>query len=93
MYDPKSEVVKIIDFGLSKRTKIGATGLNSVVGTPYYLAPEILMGAHGKECDCWSLGVIMYVLLSGILPFSGATQAEVFEKLRHGKFSFNFKEF
>ena len=66
--------VKIIDFGLSKLTTAQngtRTRLETIAGTPYYLAPEVLQGDYGKECDCWSLGVIMYVILSGYLPFHG----------------------
>lgn len=70
----KDDNIKLIDFGLSKpsmnlngsKAKFG-----TVVGTPYYLAPEVLKGDYNKECDCWSLGVIMYVILTGILPFHG----------------------
>lgn len=67
------ERVKIIDFGLSKLTVQNNGGLNgnlkTLVGTPYYVAPEVLEGDYSKECDCWSLGVIMYIILSGYLPF------------------------
>jgi calcium-dependent protein kinase len=55
--------------------------METIVGTPYYVAPEVLAGHYGLECDCWSLGVIMYILLSGYLPFTGTTAAEVFEKV------------
>ena len=75
------ERIKIIDFGLSKHTvrHNGADAkLATVVGTPYYLAPEVLVGDYSKECDCWSLGVMMYVILSGYLPFPGVNRDEVY---------------
>ena len=61
--------IKIIDFGLSKH--YGGKLMTSFVGTPYYVAPEVLKGAYGKECDIWAIGVLMYVVLSGCLPFTG----------------------
>jgi len=72
--------VKIIDFGLSKLVVNNGVRakFDTVVGTPYYLAPEVLQGDYGKECDCWSLGVIMYVILSGYLPFHGKHSVEVY---------------
>jgi calcium-dependent protein kinase len=70
--DPDSEI-KLIDFGLSKKAKSKKTSLETIVGTPYYVAPEVLEGKYGFECDMWSLGVLMYILLSGYLPFPGKT--------------------
>jgi calcium-dependent protein kinase len=67
--------------------------MKTLVGTPYYVAPEVLDGDYGKECDCWSLGVIMYAVLSGCLPFFGQTPKEVFDKILAAKVSFNTKEF
>ena len=54
--------IKIIDFGLSKRLKAGER-MRKKLGTPYYLAPEILEEDYGIEVDMWSIGVIAYVLL------------------------------
>ena len=57
----------LISFGLSKvRTN---KRLNTVVGTPYYMSPEVLNGAHEEKTDLWSLGVLLYTLVSGYLPF------------------------
>jgi len=64
-----------------------------MVGTPYYVAPEVLEGTYGFECDYWSLGVIMYILLSGYLPFSGRTAIEVFEKVKMARYTFDHDEF
>ena len=68
--------IKLIDFGLSIRFgEIQEAHpdemLHSVVGTPYYVAPEVLRGNYEFACDVWSLGVIMYVTLCGYPPFEG----------------------
>ena len=64
-----------------------------MTGTPYYMAPEVIKGRYGKECDIWSLGVVMYVLLSGYLPFNGHNRRNVFKKICHGNFHFDHREF
>lgn len=60
--------LKIIDFGLSKR-QIGNKKLQTIAGTPYYMAPEVLDGRYDSKCDVWSMGVLLYVFMSGYLPF------------------------
>jgi len=75
--------IKIIDFGLAR--KIGPNNLNEVVGTPYYMAPEVLNANYGVECDMWSVGVLVYVMLSGYLPFAGNNTNEVFAKILLGR--------
>ena len=87
-----TDEIKIIDFGLSKRYKKGEK-LHNVAGTPYYMAPEVLEGDYDNKCDVWSLGVLLYVLMSGYLPFQGQNRSEVFAKIKKAKFNFNHEEF
>ena len=82
--------VTLIDFGLSKQKDI--KGMKSIVGSPYYVAPEVLDAKYGLQCDIWSLGVILYILLCGYLPFMGATPTEIFDKISEGKYSMKQKE-
>ena len=56
------------------------------VGSPYYMSPEVIYGKYGKECDVWSLGVVIYQMLSGEYPFDGPTTADINEKIRMGRF-------
>lgn len=75
--------VKIIDFGLGRVFKQEESKeLTAMVGTSYYVAPEVLEGKYSHSCDCWSLGVILYAMLSNHLPFPGANNSEVFKKIK-----------
>lgn len=76
--------LKIIDFGLGKIfDKAKEKNLHGLVGTAYYVAPEVIDGVeYGFECDYWALGVILYVMLSGNLPFSGVKNSEIFDKIK-----------
>ena len=77
-------ILKLIDFGLSNKfsSKRGkAEKMETIVGTPYYVAPEVLKGSYGPLCDMWSIGVIMFILLSGKYPFVGTTENEIFKKI------------
>ncbi|KAL8577458.1 hypothetical protein ACOMHN_021910 [Nucella lapillus] len=71
--DADETLIKVTDFGLSKFVDAGSM-MKTFCGTPTYLAPEILVtagtGAYTKAIDCWSLGVILFIMLSGYPPFS-----------------------
>lgn len=83
--------IKLIDFGLSTFTMKGRT-MKTLVGTPYYVAPEVLTGSYQKSCDMWSIGVIAYVLLWGYLPFYAETNEEIFAKIHKSRVSYPLKE-
>ena len=67
--------------------------MQQILGTAYYIAPEVLGGKYDEKCDIWSLGVILYILLSGEPPFPGDTDSEIIEKVRKGKYNFASNEF
>jgi calcium-dependent protein kinase len=62
--------LKVIDFGTS-RIYDPNRKMAQRLGTPYYIAPEVLDKKYNEKCDVWSCGVILYILLSGIPPFNG----------------------
>lgn len=69
--------VKAADFGLSQFFRPGKP-FRSLVGSAYYVAPEVLNRDYGPKADVWSLGVCLYILLTGLTPFWGDTEEEVF---------------
>ena len=70
--------IKLIDFGLSRLNQTKTTKMKDLVGTPYYVAPEVLKGKYVSKCDMWSLGVLLYIMLSGYIPFNGDNSEEVY---------------
>jgi len=56
--------------------------MQEVIGTAYYIAPEVLAGQYTEACDMWSIGVITYVLLAGYPPFNAENENKVYKKIR-----------
>ncbi|KAL6965180.1 Calcium-dependent protein kinase 5 [Sarracenia purpurea var. burkii] len=79
--------LKAIDFGLSVFFKPGQV-FTDVVGSPYYVAPEVLLKHYGPEADVWTAGVILYILLSGVPPFWAETQQGIFDAVLKGHIDF-----
>ncbi len=96
--DSPDAELKIIDFGLSnilnfnEIKNVASLNFHTKVGTPLYLAPEILKGTYSVKCDLWSLGVIMYFLLSGKLPFLSNNEGTLFNMIKKGIINFDSDE-
>jgi len=87
MYDHKEgNHLKLIDFGFSKMCDKKAELRRKACGTLSYTAPEVLDWSYTQSCDQWSLGVIVFVLLAGYMPFSGP-QDEQMKKITSGSFT------
>uniref|UniRef100_A0A480ZWI0 calcium/calmodulin-dependent protein kinase n=1 Tax=Sus scrofa TaxID=9823 RepID=A0A480ZWI0_PIG len=79
--------IMITDFGLSKMEQSGV--MSTACGTPGYVAPEVLaQKPYSKAVDCWSIGVITYILLCGYPPFYEETESKLFEKIKEGYYEF-----
>jgi serine/threonine protein kinase len=79
--------VKLADFGLSRLFKPGSQ-MYTACGTPFYVAPDILLATdesgYGPNVDMWAVGVLLYILLSGRLPFSGDNDDDLFRAIMEG---------
>lgn len=86
MYNAEG-VVKLIDFGFAKYQE-KRHQKQEVSGTPYYISPEVLAGDYGRECDVWSLGVVLFYALTGKRPFSGTDLGSLYANIKSGVFYF-----
>lgn len=76
----------MIDFGTAQL--YNSEKMHQVYGTAYYIAPEVLEGRYDEKCDIWSIGVILYAMLSGKPPFPGKNDDAIIEKVKIGKYDF-----
>ena len=81
--------LKLIDFGCSKIFTPYKRQFEDTIGTLVYCSPEVLKNHYDEKCDVWSCGVIMYILLSGELPFYGQTEAQITSNILNGKYTFD----
>lgn len=86
----EAALLKATDFGLSVFIEEGKT-YKDVVGSAYYVAPEVLRRKYGKEADIWSAGVMLYILLSGVPPFWGGSERAIFDAVLRGHVDFESK--
>ena len=91
----ENNTAKLIDFGLGKMMKTKNEKLETIVGSPLFVAPEVLLGNYTKKCDIWSLGVILFILVGGYPPFLGKDNGDTNIKIKKMKYIFkeeNFKD-
>ena len=83
--------IKIIDFGTAKIFK-KSKNEKAVVGSSYYIAPEVLKQKYNEKCDTWSIGVIMYMIIVGKAPFDGENDEEILENIKTGVYDYKNKK-
>lgn len=89
--DKANAKLKLIDFGLSHKLGKWMKGMKDMVGTVYYVAPEVIQGSYDLKCDNWSIGVIMYLLLSGTLPFNAKSEDLIIHRILHSEVHYDYE--
>ena len=84
--------IKIIDFGTAKIFQKNKTE-KTIIGSSYYIAPEVLKKKYNEKCDTWSVGVILYMTLAGCAPFDGEDDHEIIKSIKIGKYNKNDERF
>ncbi|CAD8128593.1 unnamed protein product [Paramecium sonneborni] len=93
LFDSKAsgDCLKIIDFGAAKQLEQNSQ-LKQKIGTPYFIAPEVIDQNYNTKCDIWSCGVILYTLMSGKPPFNGTNIDDLYKNIKQGSVDFNGSE-
>ena len=84
----KKITIKLIDFGTAQ-SFFAKGDYQQTTGTPYYIAPEVLMNNYNELCDIWSCGVILYIMLSGHPPFNGANNEDIMRSVKKVQYNFD----
>mmetsp|Transcript_19165 Transcript_19165/g.18298 ORF Transcript_19165/g.18298 Transcript_19165/m.18298 type:complete len:237 (+) Transcript_19165:401-1111(+) len=94
LYDPKQKArsIKVHDYGLATKFSLDKP-MTDTVGTAYCIAPEVISGGYGQKCDEWSIGVCMYIILTGNPPFDGESDMEILQNVKRGKYTLEGSEF
>lgn len=82
--------LKLIDFGVSQKFGKWMKNMKEMIGTIYYVAPEVIQGNYDEKCDNWSIGVIMYLLLCGSLPFNAKSEDLIIHRILHSEVHYDY---
>ena len=94
LYDPKEKKIKIIDFGISKKTfqRGNRRDMLTIIGAQFYLAPEVYIGGgYDERVDLWALGVTIYKLVAGYTPFESEYHSATVTNILKGELKFEDK--
>ena len=83
--------IRIIDFGTAKYLEKEYE--NEVIGNPYYIATEVIKKRYDSKCDLWSIGILLYFLISKKRPFDGKKIEEIFEAINNKEVNLSIKPF
>ena len=84
--------IKVTDFGLAKGNMADGERTNSFIGTMEYMAPEIIQGkGHGKDVDWWSVGILLFEMMTGMPPFNAKSRNQLQKQITGGKLKYPCK--
>jgi len=84
--------IKVTDFGLAKGNMADGKRTNSFIGTMEYMAPEIIQGkGHGKDVDWWSVGILLFEMMTGMPPFNAKSRNQLQKQITGGKLKYPCK--